>query len=217
MLNAVALTPSINRTEGKRRVEPIRTPSAPRTFAVGLPSDEELLARICWREEPALSTIYERYYRLIFAIALRVVGERELAEEVVQDVFQAVWQSASSFQPNGSFAAWLVGIARHRAIDATRSRRFRARAREDVLDDERVNKGAIAHESATDMLMLRTVMRAALAELPTNQRQALELGYYGGLTHTEIATQLGVPVGTIKSRVRMGLMKLRDLLGGFDA
>lgn len=153
--------------------------------------------------------MYDRYHRLVFAIALRTVGDRELAEEVVQDVFQAVWQSAGGFQPNGNVSAWLIGITRHRAIDATRSRRFRSRSREDQLDDTRMTSAAGLD---ADTVMLRTVMRAALAELPTTQRQAIELGYYGGLTHIEIAQRLGEPVGTIKSRMRMGLMKLRDLL-----
>jgi RNA polymerase sigma-70 factor (ECF subfamily) len=212
MLNAVAITPSRSRKEGKQRVESLQPTPTPRALAVGMPSDEELIARVCWREEPALGTIYDRYHRLIFSIALRVVGDRDLAEEVVQDVFQAVWVSASSFQPDGSFSAWLVGIARHRAIDATRTRRFRARAREDMLDDARLAPASQAHEAGTDALMLRTVMRAALAQLPPAQRQAIELGYYGGLTHAEIAARLGEPVGTIKSRVRMGLLKLRELL-----
>jgi RNA polymerase sigma-70 factor (ECF subfamily) len=190
-------------------VEQPRSSSSVPAAAVGTLPDEALIARVCWREEAALDIIYDRYHRLVFTIALRMVGDRELAEEVVQDVFQAVWQSASSFQPNGNLSAWLIGITRHRAIDATRSRRFRSRAREDLLDDERMN--SVAHND-TDMVTLRAVMEAALAELPTTQRQAIELGYFGGLSHTEIAKRLGEPVGTIKSRMRMGLMKLRDLL-----
>ncbi len=182
----------------------------------GMPPDEELIARVRWHEEPALTAIYDRYSRLIYTIALRIVGDRESAEEVMQDVFQAVWQSAGSFQPTGNFSAWLIGIARHRAIDATRSRRHRARAREELLDDERVASHGGASDGYADVLMLRAVVRAALAELPASQRQAIELGYYGGLTHTEIATQLGEPVGTVKSRMRMGLIKLRELLKTLD-
>jgi RNA polymerase sigma-70 factor, ECF subfamily len=212
MQNAVAIASSIGRTEGNSRVEQPRFSSTARAAAIGTPPDEELIARVCWREESALHMIYDRYHRLVFTIALRIVGDRELAEEVVQDVFQAVWQSASSFQPNGNVSAWLIGITRHRAIDATRSRRFRSRAREDLFDDERITNAAGAAHNDTDMLTLRAVMEAALAELPTTQRQAIELGYYGGLTHTEIAKRLGEPVGTIKSRMRLGLMKLRELL-----
>ena len=105
----------------------------------GVPSavsaDEELVGRVLRREEAALGAIYDRYGRLVYTIALRITGDREAAEEVMQDVFQAVWQGVGSFQPGGSFAAWLTGIARHRAIDLTRSRRYRARARESALEE----------------------------------------------------------------------------------
>jgi RNA polymerase sigma-70 factor (ECF subfamily) len=178
---------------------------------VAAPADEELVGRVLRREEPALSVIYDRYGRLVYTIALRITGDRDAAEEVMQDVFQAVWQGAGSFQPGGSFAAWLTGIARHRAIDVTRSRRYRARARESTLE-EYMASGATAGEAPADALVLRTVVRAALNELPPLQRQAIELAYYGGLTHVEIAGRLGEPIGTVKSRMRLGLTRLRDLL-----
>src|SRR3954470_10027943 len=130
------------RNEGSNRVELSRSTSAGQGKQAGTPPDEELIARVRWREEPALATIYDRYSRLIYMIALRIVGDRESAEEVTQDVFQAVWQSAGSFQPTGNFSAWLIGIARHRAIDTTRSRRHRARAREELLDDQRLSSQA---------------------------------------------------------------------------
>src|SRR5262245_46343755 len=129
----------------------------------------------------------------------------------MQDVFQAVWQGVGSFQPGGSFAAWLTGIARHRAIDVTRSRRYRARARESTLE-EYVAGDSTSGDTASDALVLRTVVQEALHELPPTQRQAIELAYYGGLTHVEIAGRLGEPVGTVKSRMRLGLTRLRDLL-----
>jgi RNA polymerase sigma-70 factor (ECF subfamily) len=198
------------RNEGNNRVELNRSTSGGRGKPAGTPPDEELIARVRWHEEPALATIYDRYSRLIYMIALRIVGDRESAEEVMQDVFQAVWQSAGSFQPSGNFSAWLIGIARHRAIDATRSSRYRARAREELLDDERIAAHGGAGEA--DVLMLRAAVRAALAELPASQRQAIELGYYGGLTQNEIAAQIGEPVGTVKSRMRLGLIKLREIL-----
>jgi RNA polymerase sigma-70 factor, ECF subfamily len=174
------------------------------------PADEELVGRVLRREEPALSAIYDRYGRLVFTIALRITGEREAAEEVMQDVFQAVWQSVGSFQPGGSFAAWLAGIARHRAIDLTRSRRYRARARESALEEYAA--GGAAWDAPADALVLRATVQAALNELPPTQRQTIELAYYGGLTHVEIAGRLGEPVGTVKSRMRLGLTRLRDLL-----
>ncbi|MBK9711199.1 MAG: sigma-70 family RNA polymerase sigma factor [Kouleothrix sp.] len=191
-------------------MEPTRYTTA-RQAPAGAPADAELIARVCWREEPALGAIYDRYGRLVYSIALRIVGDRESAEEVVQDVFQAVWQSAGSFQPSGNFSAWLIGIARHRAIDATRSRRHRSRAREELLDDDRV---AGVSDRSMDEMVLRSVVRTALDRLPPSQRQAIELAYYGGLTHIEIAARLGEPVGTVKSRMRMGMQRLREILKG---
>ncbi|MFL5801034.1 MAG: RNA polymerase sigma factor [Roseiflexaceae bacterium] len=176
-------------------------------------TDEELIRRILRRDEPALGAVYDRYGGLVYTIALRITGNREAAEEVTQDVFQAVWQGAGSFQLSGSFPAWLAGITRHRAIDLTRSRRYRARAREEAIEPDFAGAAA-ASDSATDTLPLRTVVRTALAELPPTQRQAIELAYYGGLTHVEIAGRLGEPVGTIKSRMRLGLTRLRGLLLG---
>jgi RNA polymerase sigma-70 factor (ECF subfamily) len=173
--------------------------------------DEELIARVRWREEPALSAIYDRYSRLIFTIALRITGDRQSAEEVMQDVFQAVWQSAGSFQPNASFPAWLIGIARHRAIDVTRSRRYRSRAREEIFD-EQIAQHVGATEAPTDAILLRQAIRGAMDKLPAPQRQALTLAYYNGLTCQEIALRLGEPVGTVKSRMRLGLSRMREIL-----
>ncbi|HET9224454.1 MAG TPA: sigma-70 family RNA polymerase sigma factor [Roseiflexaceae bacterium] len=187
-----------------------REPIRPRESSAALsaaPADEELVRRVLRREESALGAIYDRYSRLVYTIALRITGDREAAEEVMQDVFQAVWQGVGSFQPGGSFAAWLTGIARHRAIDLTRSRRYRARARESALEEY-----AASDSAAADALVLRTVVQEALHELPPTQREAIELAYYGGLTHVEIAGRLGEPVGTVKSRMRLGLTRLRDLL-----
>ena len=176
-------------------------------------TDEELMALVLRRQEAALGALYDRYVRLVYAVALRITGDRETAEEVVQDVFQNVWQAAGSFQPGvGSFAAWLLGIARHRAIDATRSKRERARTREQTLDDLRPAGEAASLEREVGQRLLRDAVRAALEALPANQRQAIELAYYGGLTRIEIAERLNEPLGTVKTRLRLGLLKLRDLL-----
>ena len=174
--------------------------------------DEELLALIVRRESAALGALYDRYGRLVFTIALRITGDRETAEEVTQDAFQNVWQSAGGFQSSsGAFSSWLMGIARHRAIDATRSRRFRARAREEDLSFEHPSDDANSPESQATARLLRETVYAALSELPPAQRQAIELAYYGGLTRTEIAEKLGEPLGTVKTRLRLGLQKLKIL------
>jgi RNA polymerase sigma-70 factor (ECF subfamily) len=175
--------------------------------------DEELLALVARRHDEALGALYDRYIRLVYAVALRITGDRHTAEEVVQDVFQNVWQAASTFQAGaGSCAAWLLGITRHRAIDVTRSKRERARAREEALDQSWSPSGGLQPEDEVDQRLLRDTVRAALGDLPAVQRQAIELAYYGGLTRSEIAAELGEPVGTIKTRLRLGLLKLRDLL-----
>jgi RNA polymerase sigma-70 factor, ECF subfamily len=175
--------------------------------------DEELMALVIRRHESALGAIYDRYGRVVYAIALRITGDRLTAEEVVQDVFQNVWQTSATFQPDlGSFSSWIMGIARHRAIDATRSKRERSRSREQPIEVD----WDIAGESNVDRTViqgeLREEVQRALSTLPTNQRQTIELAYYGGLTRAEIATRLGEPLGTIKTRMRLGLLKLRDLL-----
>src|SRR5947199_148914 len=124
--------------------------------------DETLLALVLRHQEAALGVLYDRYGRLVYAIALRVTGDRETAEEVVQDVFQNVWQAAGSFQPGiGSFSAWLLGIARHRAIDATRSKRERARTREQPLDYDWPTMAEANPDNAVEQRLLRDTVRKA--------------------------------------------------------
>ncbi|GAB4203303.1 MAG: sigma-70 family RNA polymerase sigma factor [Roseiflexaceae bacterium] len=175
--------------------------------------DDALLALIARRHDQALGVLYDRYIRLVYSVALRITGDRQTAEEVVQDVFQNVWQAAPTFQSGlGSVSSWLMGITRHRAIDATRSKRERARTREQALDQDWDMGSEHNPEDEVVLRLQRETVRAALSELPPAQRQAIELAYYGGLTRNEIAAELGEPVGTIKTRLRLGLLKLRDLL-----
>ncbi len=175
--------------------------------------DDALLALIARHHDEALGVLYDRYARLVYTVALRITGDRQTAEEVVQDVFQNVWQAAPTFQPGlGSVPSWLIGITRHRAIDATRSKRERARTREQALDQDTDLGSDHNPEDEVVLRLQRETVRAALGELPAAQRQAIELAYYGGLTRNEIAAELGEPVGTIKTRLRLGLLKLRDLL-----
>ena len=179
--------------------------------------DDELLSLMLRRREAALGAIYDRYGRLVYTVALRITGDRETAEEVVQDVFQNVWQAAGSFQPGvGTFSAWLMGITRHRAIDATRSKRERARDREQTLDLDFTTGQEPGIEREVAQGLLRDAVLDALGQLPPNQRQAIELAYYGNLTRAEIAERLGEPLGTVKTRLRLGLLKLRDLLRPFE-
>lgn len=175
-------------------------------------SDEFLIDLIVQREEAALGELYDRYAALVYAIALRITGDRQTAEEVMQDVFQNIWQTAGGFRRQaGLVVHWLIGISRHRAIDALRSKRERARRREVTGVDVGTLLPA-GVESVLEQRILRETVRAALADLPPAQRQAIEMAYYGGLTQSEIAEQLGEPLGTIKTRLRLGLLKLRDVL-----
>ena len=173
--------------------------------------DETLLRLIRSKDEWALSSLYERYSRLLYSIALRITGDAESAEEITQDVFQAVWLRAAQFRPSvGSVQAWLGGIVRHRAIDEVRSRWHRARQSELSLDSM-PDLHAAMERGWEHVSILREDMHGALARLPAKQRQALELAFYSGLTSHEIAARLGESVGTVKSRLRLGLEKLRGV------
>ncbi|MGQ9876599.1 MAG: sigma-70 family RNA polymerase sigma factor [Chloroflexus sp.] len=177
-------------------------------------TDELLIDLIVQREEAALGELYDRYASLVYAIALRITGDRQTAEEVMQDVFQNIWQTAGGFRRQaGTVAGWIIGISRHRAIDALRSKRERGRSRE-LTGIEATSHLSTSSDIEHDVeqRILREAVRAALADLPLTQRQAIEMAYYGGLTQAEIAERLGEPLGTIKTRLRLGLTKLRELL-----
>ena len=179
---------------------------------LGALRDEELFVLIAHGDERALGALYDRYGRLVFTLALRIVGDRPSTEEVVQDVFQIVWQRTGTFRPEaGSVAAWIVGVTRHRAIDHIRSRLHKARQRDVHIDDA---LAAVLHDNADaeQVVVARSDVRSALAELPADQRQAIELAYYGGMSAAEIASSMGTPVGTVKTRLRLGLSKLRAAL-----
>lgn len=177
-------------------------------------TDELLIDLIVQREEAALGELYDRYASLVYAIALRITGDRQTAEEVMQDVFQNIWQTAGGFRrQTGAVAGWIIGISRHRAIDALRSKRERGRSRELTGIEATPHPSTSSDiEHDVEQRILREAVRAALADLPSPQRQAIEMAYYGGLTQAEIAERLGEPLGTIKTRLRLGLTKLRELL-----
>jgi RNA polymerase sigma-70 factor (ECF subfamily) len=173
-------------------------------------SDEALVA-LCERgDEVALGELYERYGRVAYALALRVLRSESLAEDAVQEAFLTVWRSAAKFVPDhASAGAWLMTIVHRRAVDLVR--------REERRRTEPLTAAAepVAVESAEDAAWLRLErerVQEALRQLPDEQREAIELAYYGGFTQSELAARLGQPVGTIKSRMFAGLGRLRDLL-----
>jgi RNA polymerase sigma-70 factor (ECF subfamily) len=176
----------------------------------GHPSDHALFQRLRIRDEGALETLYDRYGGLVFTLALRVVGDRELAQEVMQDVFLRCWRGAEYYDPaRGSAAAWLMGVARNRAIDELRGRLHQARLREQGALPPGSDGNGPVHDDDGEAVVLRQLVSDALSGLPSLQRQVIALAYFAGLTQSEIARALGVPLGTVKSRVRDGMERLR--------
>jgi RNA polymerase sigma-70 factor (ECF subfamily) len=177
------------------------------------PLDGELLRRMRLGEESALEALYGRYAGLVYTVARRIVGDAELAREVLQDTFLRSWAGAETYDPaRGRVAWWLMGIARNGAVDLLRSRPHQARLRE----HERLTAALVAPDATTDApetAVLRRAITSALDTLSPVQRAAIELAYYGGLTQTEIAHKLSEPVGTIKSRTRDAMERLRKALG----
>ena len=174
-------------------------------------TDPELLRRMRLGDESALESLYARYGGLLYTLALRIVGDRELAREVVQDTFLRSWDSRESYDPErGRVPWWLMGIARNRAIDLLRSRSHQQRIRE-----RRARLGevpAVLPDDPSDAMSARRAVLQALQGLSEGRRMAIELAYYGGLTQTEIANELGEPLGTIKSRTRDAMEQLRAFL-----
>ena len=177
------------------------------------PADHDLLRRMQLGEESALETLYARYGGLVFTLALRIVGDPELAREVLQDTFLRSWDGRETYDPSrGRVPWWLMGIARNRAIDVLRSRPHRARLREQERPPSGTHGAELADPGAADAVALRRAVAQALAGLSDTQREAIELAYYQGLTQAEIAGHLGQPLGTIKSRTRDAMERLRTLL-----
>jgi RNA polymerase sigma factor (sigma-70 family) len=183
-----------------------------------LPHDDALLAqRIRSGDRSALGELYDRYASLALATALRVVADRQLAEDLVHDAFVATWQKIDRFDPaRGNLRAWLLTIVRNRALDQVRG--VRVSIEVGAADDQALLRtsanptweAAIARRSAAEL-------RSALDELPAEQREAVELAYFGGRTYREIAALTGVPQGTANGRLRLALAKLREALRLTDA
>lgn len=175
------------------------------------PADEALLAQAAGGDPVALTTIYERYKSVSYSLALRIIGDPALAEDVTQDAFLGVWRNAGRYTAaRGSVRTWLLAIVHHRAIDLLRRRRPTSELPDTDLPPATLVVPDIWPEVAGRLD--REEIRAALAALPDPQREAIDLAYYGGLTQQEIAARTGAPLGTVKSRVRLGLLGLRALL-----
>jgi RNA polymerase sigma-70 factor (ECF subfamily) len=180
----------------------------PRSFAHL--SDEAVVALVARSDESALAELYDRFGRVAYGVAFRILRDERLAEDAVQEAFLAAWRNADRFMPERAKAStWLVTLVHRRAVDLVR-REERRRA-EPLADHAEPPPTESAEENAW-LRFERERVQSALRQLPDQQREALELAYYGGFTQSELAERLGEPVGTIKSRMFTGLARLRDLL-----
>jgi RNA polymerase sigma-70 factor, ECF subfamily len=187
--------------------------------AGALSPDSTLVSRAAGGDERALGELYDRYGAMAYSLACAVVGEHADAEEVVAEAFAQVWRSATGFDPaRGSVAAWIATICRTRALDLVRSRKRRARVVEEaaVVSDEGESLVFAPSIESTDrsaeLTETSAIVRKSLADLPPEQRRVIELAYFGGLSQSEIADQLSQPLGTVKTRMRSGMEKLRQAL-----
>jgi len=160
-------------------------------------------------DQQAMTALYDRYSGIVYATALRVLGETAAAEDVLQEIFLQLWRKPSAFDSSrGNLAAWLGVIARHRAIDVLRKRRPQTDL-EDVVIASSYDLGVEAERNG-----MVAQVRSGLAEIPPEQRRCLEMAFFQGLTHSEIAEKTGEPLGTIKTRIRSALIQLRRKLAG---
>lgn len=183
-------------------------------------TDDELMASLIAGDISALEVLYDRYSTLVFSVSLRVLYDRQLAEDVTQEVFLRLWRRPQSFDPNrGRLLSWLMSVTRNRAIDERRRLARRVRAEDpadDPLPDLRESDGRDDPQLALALAELRWKVREAMRCLPPAQRQVIELGYFGGLSQVEIAERTGLPLGTVKTRVRLAMSKLRKELREFQ-
>ena len=176
--------------------------------------DVALIRRVCEADEAALGALYDRWNRSVFSLVMQILKDPDEAEDIVEETFWQVWRKAPSYEPSrGAVSTWVLTIARRKALDRLRAR---TRQREESLD---ANSGFLnLQSSAPDPSQLaegterRADLAAALDELPVEQRRVLELGYFSGLSQSEIANAIGEPLGTVKTRMRLAMQKLREPL-----
>lgn len=172
-------------------------------------SDEQLLELVLARDPAALEQLYQRHGSAVYALAQYILREPAVAEELTQEIFLTVWNKAAQYQSeHARFRTWLLSITRHRSIDQLRQRRRR------ISSDLSLDDASIAEEHAplTEPIDSQRELHLLLRHLPPEQRLAIELCYFQGYTHEEIASQLHLPLGTLKSRILLGLKKLRDMM-----
>jgi RNA polymerase sigma-70 factor (ECF subfamily) len=173
-----------------------------------------LISRIACRDQEALAALYDATAAQVNGLALRILGDRGAAEEVTADVYLQVWRQAERYDPaRGAPLSWMLTMARSRAIDRRRAAAGVGEASEPLRRALEVPSDAPGPEESSAVAERRRAVRAALSRLAAAQRRALELAYFGGLSHSEIAAALGEPLGTVKARIRIGMTRLREILG----
>jgi len=174
-------------------------------------ADEDLMPLIGEKDPEAFEVLYDRHGGIAYSLAYRIVGARVAAEDVTQEAFISIWRSGARYdRARGSVRSWMLSVVRNRAIDALRSRAGKAPRL--TLDDEEILERREAGERTEDEALRRETeseVRGALGSLPREQAKVIELAYFGGFSHSEIARMLGVPLGTVKGRMRLGLEKIR--------
>ncbi len=183
------------------------------------PDDLSLVAAMARGEESAAATLYDRHSAVMYGLALRMVGEAADADEVVMDAFAQAWRDAVRYDTSrGSVVGWLTTIARTRALDLIRARGRRSKMTDSAATQldapAAMGEGFRAPDQSVDEADRAAAVTSALRELPDAQRRAIELAFFEGLTHPEVAERLREPLGTVKTRIRLGMQKLRDMLSG---
>jgi RNA polymerase sigma-70 factor, ECF subfamily len=183
----------------------------------GLPKEsawQACVSKVGDGDESALGVLYDETKSMVYGLALRLLGNPEDAEEVTLDVYAQVWKTAKSFNSQrGTVTAWLMLLTRSRSVDRIRARASRNRNTEPLPETAEIPARAATPEQASATGEQRRIVLEALSRLPSEQRRLLELAFFSDLTHTELASKLGEPLGTVKTRIRLGMMKLREYLG----
>ena len=181
---------------------------------LGQQSDEALLQLVAQRNLAAYDLLYRRHAQVMYNLIVRIVRDTATAEDLLQDVFWQVWENANQYRGSGAALAWMMRVARNRALDQLRRQRVRPPTVSDNAEEVEMVPAAISTEETVEMQMRRAQVQRALESIPEDQRLCLELAYFEGLSQREIAEQTNLALGTIKSRIRIGLEKLERVLRG---
>ncbi|MGK7371368.1 MAG: sigma-70 family RNA polymerase sigma factor [Candidatus Halalkalibacterium sp. M3_1C_030] len=186
---------------------------------LGTDDEVELMKRIKAKDEEALGELYDLYNRLLYGMIISIVKKREEAEDILQEVFIKIWEKASTFdEERGNVYSWLVTLTRNKAIDRIRSKDYKTqkKATQDVDAPEFTLEGEKLDPLETTIFSDRAeLVKRALGKIPESQSDVLKIAYYRGLTQREISEQLDIPLGTVKTRMRQGMIKLKDILGEY--